>query len=57
MTVLDTDRLDPADRARFDEIKLGPATLPPHELGTPLPEPHPSWMDRIEQEWQRRYAN
>lgn len=57
MTVLDTERLAPADRARFDNVDLGAATLRPDELGTPLPEPHPSWMTRIEQEWQRRYAN
>ena len=27
------------------------------ELGPTLPEPHATWMTRIEQEWQRRYAN
>ena len=26
-------------------------------LGPALPEPHPSWMTRIEQEWQKRYGS
>jgi putative thiamine transport system substrate-binding protein len=32
------------------------ATLPPEELGPTLPEPHPSWAERIEHEWARRYG-
>ena len=55
-TVLDLDRLDPADRARFAALPLGVATLSPDALGPALPEPHPSWMERIEEEWQRRYG-
>ena len=42
--------------ARFDEIDFGPATLTPDELGTPLPEPHPSWMERLEEDWTSRYG-
>ncbi|WP_207478224.1 ABC transporter substrate-binding protein [Arenibaculum pallidiluteum] len=56
MTVLAVDRLPAADRARFDAIRQGPATLSEEELGMPLPEPHPTWMERIEAEWMRRYA-
>ena len=56
-TVLAMDKLDPADRAAFAALPRGPATLSPSELGATLPEPHSTWMTRIEQEWQRRYAN
>jgi putative thiamine transport system substrate-binding protein len=55
-TVLAIDKLDPADRDKFAALPLGVATLSPAELGPALPEPHPSWMTRIEEEWRRRYA-
>ncbi|MCT8998298.1 ABC transporter substrate-binding protein [Chelativorans intermedius] len=55
-TVLAMDKLGPQDRARFAALELGPATLAPEELGPALPEPHPSWMERIEEEWKRRYT-
>lgn len=55
-TVLDVKRLDPADRALFEQLPPGVATLSPEELGKPLPEPHPYWMERLEKEWQRRYG-
>ncbi len=55
-TVLDLDGLSDADRAPFDAIDLGPATLAPGDLGTPLPEPHPSWMTELEAAWLARYA-
>jgi putative thiamine transport system substrate-binding protein len=55
-TVLAVDRLPAADRARFAALDLGVATLPPRDLGKTLPEPHPSWVDRIEDEWARRYG-
>jgi len=55
-TVLDVDGLPAADRARFAALDLGVATLSPSELGTPLPEPHPSWMELIEDRWTKRYA-
>ena len=56
-TVLDLDALPQADRARFDALPRGPATLTTAELGKPLQEPHPSWMTRITAEWERRYGN
>ena len=56
-TVLAMDKLAPEDRARFAALPLGLATLRPDELGRALPEPHPSWMTRIEDEWRRRYAH
>ncbi len=55
-TVLAIHKLQPEDRARFDAIDLGVATLRPEELGPALDEPHPSWMERIETEWKRRYG-
>ncbi|TDH37868.1 ABC transporter substrate-binding protein [Pseudohoeflea suaedae] len=55
-TVLSMDKLDAADRARFEALDLGIATLRPDELGPALDEPHPSWMEHIEGEWLRRYG-
>jgi putative thiamine transport system substrate-binding protein len=55
-SVLSMDRLSPEDSARFAALDLGIATLPPDQLGPALPEPHASWMDRIETEWKRRYG-
>jgi putative thiamine transport system substrate-binding protein len=55
-TVLAVDSLSAEDRARFAALDLGIATLAPGELGPALNEPHPSWMDRIEMEWKRRYG-
>jgi putative thiamine transport system substrate-binding protein len=55
-TVLAVSKLDPTDRAHFDALDLGVATLKPDELGPALDEPHPSWMGRIETEWKRRYG-
>ena len=47
-TVLAMDKLDAADRDKFAALPLGVATLSPAELGRALPEPHPSWMTRLE---------
>jgi putative thiamine transport system substrate-binding protein len=55
-TVLDVAALPEADRGRFAALDLGIATLPPEELGPVLPEPHPSWVKRIETEWAKRYG-
>jgi putative thiamine transport system substrate-binding protein len=56
-TVLDLAALMPEDRARFDALPLGVATLPPEELTPVRPEPHPSWMVEIEAEWLRRFSS
>ena len=39
-------------------IRINPddRTLKPDELGPALAEPHPSWMERLETEWKRRYG-
>jgi putative thiamine transport system substrate-binding protein len=55
-TVLDLARLPEDARARFETLDLGPATLAPEALGPVLPEPHPSWVERIEEEWAARYG-
>ncbi len=55
-TVLAVSKLSPADKARFDNLELGIATLKPEELGPAIDEPHPSWMERLEVEWKRRYG-
>ncbi|MDJ0897035.1 MAG: ABC transporter substrate-binding protein [Alphaproteobacteria bacterium] len=54
-TVLALDKLSAEDRARFDAVPRGIATLSPDVLGPTLPEPHPSWVVRIEEEWKRRF--
>jgi len=53
-TVLDIAKLAPADRRRFDDLPRPPALPSNAELGSALPEPHPSWMTRIAAEWERR---
>ena len=55
-TVLDMAKLSDADRARFDALELGVATLTPAELGSTLSEPHPSWMVKLEEDWTDRYG-
>lgn len=55
-TVLNLQSLTPADRARFDALDLGVATLSPADLGPVLLEPHASWMTRIAQDWTARYG-
>ncbi|AVI61373.1 ABC transporter substrate-binding protein [Halomonas sp. GFAJ-1] len=56
-TVLAMHTLSPEERALFDDIDLGIATLPPSELGDVLGQPHPSWVDAIADAWQERYVN
>lgn len=55
-TVLNMDALTPEDRALFDALELGIATLSPAELGIAVAEPHPSWMVRIADDWTARYG-
>lgn len=55
-TVLDMAKLDPEDRAAFEALDLGVATLSPAELGPALPEPHPSWAERLAEDWVARYG-
>jgi len=55
-TVLAIAKLSADEKARFEALDLGIATLKPDELGPALDEPHPSWMERLETEWKRRYG-
>ncbi|WP_333711857.1 ABC transporter substrate-binding protein [Yoonia sp.] len=55
-TVLNMDALSAEDRAAFEALELGIATLSPAELGTVQDEPHPSWMTRIADDWATRYG-
>ncbi|CTQ50815.1 ABC transporter substrate-binding protein [Jannaschia donghaensis] len=55
-TVLDMAKLSPEDRAVFDALDLGIATLTPTQLGTALPEPHPTWATRLADDWVARYG-
>jgi putative thiamine transport system substrate-binding protein len=52
--VLDLDRLEPADRARFRALGGDPALPDEEALGPAQAEPHPSWMTRLTAEWERR---
>lgn len=55
-TVLDVAGLPAEDRALFDRLDLGVATLSPADLGAVLPEPHPSWMMRVEEAWKKTHT-
>ena len=55
-TVLSMGKLTPEDAARFAALDLGIATLSPADLGPALPEPHPSWMERIAADWEARFG-
>ena len=55
-TVLNMAALSADEKAAFDSLDLGIATLKPDQLGPALDEPHPSWMERVEIEWKRRYG-
>ncbi len=55
-TVLDTTSLPKEYQDKFDSLDLGVATLKPSELGPSFNEPHASWMERLEKEWQKRYG-
>jgi putative thiamine transport system substrate-binding protein len=55
-SVLDLDKLPPAGREYFSVLPQHPALPSRAELGQVLPEPHPSWMTRLVEEWTRRYT-
>jgi putative thiamine transport system substrate-binding protein len=55
-TVLDLDKVPQDKRALFARPDGVPALPTNAELGTVLPEPHPSWMTRITAEWEKRYV-
>ncbi|MGJ3263657.1 MAG: ABC transporter substrate-binding protein [Salinarimonas sp.] len=55
-TVLDLARLSPEERAAFDVTDTHPAMPAPEEFVRVLPEPHPSWMTRLVEDWERRIS-
>lgn len=55
-TVLNMAALTEADRAAFEALPRGIATLSPAELGPVLLEPHASWTTRIADDWVKRYG-
>ena len=55
-TVLDVSRLDDDQAARFALDQDNPAMLAPDALEQTLAEPHPSWMDALQEAWQARYV-
>ncbi|WP_275288860.1 ABC transporter substrate-binding protein [Halomonas elongata] len=54
-TVLDVTRLDDPARKAFAATSDNPALPPRGALQTTLPEPHPSWMTALQEEWRKRY--
>lgn len=56
LSVLSYDKLSLEDQNKFDNLPRGIATLSIEELGTTLPEPHSSWVEALEKEWRKRYA-
>jgi putative thiamine transport system substrate-binding protein len=55
-TVLNVAALPLADRALFDSLDLGIATLAPGQMGPALLEPHGTWVTRLAQDWASRYG-
>ncbi len=53
-SVLDPARLDEEARAAFAELPTAPALPTLEALGPTLPEPHPSWMERLVADWTAR---
>jgi len=53
-SVLDAARLDADAQAAFAALPTAPALPSLEELGPTLPEPHPSWMTRLTEDWARR---
>ncbi len=55
-SVLDFAKLSPGERKRFDDLPSSPALPTNAQLRTVVLEPHPSWMTRIANEWEKRYT-
>ena len=55
-TVLDMAAITIEERATFDALDLGVATLSPADLGIVQAEPHPSWASRLADDWADRYG-
>ncbi len=55
-TVLAMDKLSADQRALFESLERGQATLSPSEMGVTLKEPDAFWSTALEAEWARRYG-
>ena len=44
-------------KIQFEQLPTHPAMLDAQELQKIAAEPHPSWVELIEKEWLKRYAN
>ena len=56
-SVLSMVKLSSSDKAAFDALPKGVATLSPADLAKTLAEPHPSWVPMLEKAWQERFAS
>ena len=56
-SVLSMGKLSSSDKAAFDALPKGVATLSPADLAKTLAEPHPSWVPMLEKAWQERFAS
>ena len=55
-TVLAMSKIDNKQKMAFDNLPVGVATLTAEQLGSVLREPHASWVEALEKEWQKRYS-
>ncbi len=56
--VIDVGTLSPAEQAQFAASRQShPAAPPLMTASQPLQEPHPSWIDALEQAWLTRYGS
>ena len=56
-TVLDIQKLPLEIRNEFNMLPAHTAMLNANELQKIIAEPHPSWVELIEEGWLKRYAN
>ncbi|WP_404471637.1 ABC transporter substrate-binding protein [Vreelandella venusta] len=55
-TVLAVNQLDESDKALFQQAENHPSALPADALSNTLAEPHPSWMNALQDAWLARYG-
>ena len=55
-SVLAIQQLEPSDQALFEQDDRHPSALPVDALSNTLAEPHPSWMNALQDAWLERYG-
>lgn len=55
-SVLAIQQLEPSDQALFEQGDHHPSALPVDALSNTLAEPHPSWMNALQDAWPERYG-